>query len=260
MLGHPVPGGYARRMPPAKRIPDPGFAGDDGSADPRLSTALLACAENPGRLPEVLAALHAARVLAPVVAVLGESGTTEAGLRVDKTSDIALPVLVSGDGERAVPVFTDLAAMARWEPTARPVPVEGVRAAAVALAEGAAALVLDLAGPASVTLGEPELRALVEGRGTVPAYVDPALSGAVAARLAGDEAVRAAWLEPWPGVDARLTFAVADAADAAAVGARLADALRDLVGTAVRGLEVAVTADPGAAPRGGATVLRSSPG
>ena len=237
-------------MPPTKRIPDPGFAGDDGSADPRLAAAQQAYVDDAGRLPDVLAALHTARVLAPVVAVLGESETTEAGLRVDKTSDIALPLLVSADGERAVPVFTDLAAMARWDPAARPVPVEGPRAAAVALAEGASALVLDVAGPQPVTLGTPELRALVDGRGTVPAYVDRELCDVLVRSLGNDETVLGAWLGPAGGVDARLTVALDPSADRDAVGARLAGSLRDQLGGAVRGLDLALEAGVPAAPVG----------
>jgi hypothetical protein len=130
-----------------RSIPDPGFAGDDGSADADLVAAVAAHAADPARLPEVLAVLHRARVLAPVVALLGETGTTAGGLVHDKTADIAVPVLVDPEGARALPVFTDLSALARWDASARPVPVAGPRAAQVALAEGAQALVLDLAGP-----------------------------------------------------------------------------------------------------------------
>ena len=121
----------------------------------------------------MLAALHRARVLAPVVALLGETGTTAGGLVHDKTADIAVPVLVDPDGARALPVFTDLAALARWDPAARPVPVAGPRAAQVALAEGAEALVLDLAGPLTVTLPLPEVQALAEGRAAAPGLGRP---------------------------------------------------------------------------------------
>jgi hypothetical protein len=231
---------------PDKRIPDPGFADDDGSADPQLAAALRAHAEDGGRLPEVLAALHRARVLAPVVALLGETGTSEAGLPVDKTSDIALPLLVDTEGRRAVPVFSCLDAMARWDPSARPVPVLGPRAAAVALAEGAEGLVVDVAGPAAATLGGPEVRALAERRAPLPAYDDDALAGAVAAVLAGEPDVLEARLGPGPGVDAVLTLRLDPSAEAATVGARLAAALRaPAVGRqAVRGIDLALVPGP----------------
>lgn len=234
-----------------KRIPDPGFSGDEGAPDPALAAAQRAYADDPARLPEVLAALHRARVLAPVVAVLGESGTTATGLRVDKTADIALPLL-DADGDRAVPVFSGLEALARWDPAARPVPVEGPRAAAVALAEGAEALVLDVAGPHPVALGRAEVRALLDGRGTFPAYADEALASLLSGVLAAEPEVRAAWVAPAAGLDARLTVAVDPAADPAALGERLGQRLRALVSVAVRGLDVVLTGDdtppPGSRP------------
>ncbi len=202
-----------------RSIPDPGFAGDDGSADPGLVAAVAAHAADPARLPEVLAALHRARVLAPVVALLGETGTTAGGLVHDKTADIAVPVLVDPDGARALPVFTDLAALARWDPMARPVPVAGPRAAQVALAEGRAAR---------------------------PVWDDPEVAAAVAAVLEGEPAAWSAHLAPCAGRDARLTVVVDPDADRAALAARLGAAVASLpvVRGGVRGLEVALTVTP----------------
>jgi type III secretion system (T3SS) SseB-like protein len=236
---------YARAVS-SKRIPDPGFAGDEGHADPVLAAALAAAAQDPGRQPEVLAALHRCRVLAPVVAVLGESDVGASGLPRDKTSDIAVPLLGGADGRRALPVFTGLAALARWDPQARPVPVEGRRAAQVALAESAEVLVLDVAGPVTAVLETAELRALAEGRGAVPAYDDAELAAALSAVLAREEDVTAAYLLPQPGADARLEVAVAPpGGDVAGSGlpARLAGRLGELAAVraaAVRGLDLAV--------------------
>jgi hypothetical protein len=229
-----------------RSIPDPGYAGDDGSADADLVAAVAAHAADPARLPAVLAALHRARVLAPVVALLGETGTTADGLVHDKTADIAVPVLVDPDGARALPVFTDLAALARWDAAARPVPVAGPRAAQVALAEGAEALVLDLAGPLTVTLPLPELRALAEGRAARAVWEDPEVTAAVAALLEGEPAARSAHLAPYAGRDARLTVVVDPDADRAVLAARIGvevAALPVLRG-GVRGLDVAVVAAP----------------
>ena len=227
---------------PGREIPDPGFAGDDGRADPALSAALARDPGDPAYLAELLAALHQARVLAPVVALLGESEGTAGGLVRDKAADIAVPVLVEADGGRGLPVFTDLAALAAWDPTARPVPVGGSRAAQVALAEGADALVVDVAGPASATLPAPELRALAEGRGRRPAWDDPAVAAEVGAVLDREPSARSAHLRPSRGSDARLTVVLAPDADAPAVARRLADSVAGLpaVRAGVRGLEVLV--------------------
>ncbi|TSB13926.1 SseB family protein, partial [Streptomyces benahoarensis] len=76
-----------------KNIPDPGFSDDDGSADPALAAALAAYDRDRSAEPQLLTALSGARVLVPVVAVLGESETGPDGLRREKTSDMAVPTL-----------------------------------------------------------------------------------------------------------------------------------------------------------------------
>jgi hypothetical protein len=228
--------------PPARSIPDPGFAGDDGEPDPRLTAALEAAAADPARLPELLAALHRVRVLAPVVARPGETATTSSGLQHETSADIAVPLLLDGTGSRALLVFSGTPALARWDPAARPVPVLGARAAEVALAEGAEAIVLDVAGPHPATLPQPEVRALAEGRGRVPAWTDPVLQRAVAELLEGEPAARSAHLDPCAGADARLTVVVDPGVDRAAIGARLAGAVAAVpeIAGGVRGLEISV--------------------
>jgi hypothetical protein len=224
-----------------RSIPDPGFAGDTGVADSRLVAALERRADDPTRRPAVLAALHGARLFTPVVAVLGEVDRDADGRAHDKTSDMALPLLVADDGARAVPVFSSLATLAEWDPASRPVPVESVRAASVALAEGASAAVLDVASQHRVTLGLAELRALVQGRGRVPAYDDEALRVAFHQALRGVTDVRCAWLHPAAGVDARLILRAAAETPAERVAQDAARAVSDLVQrAAVRGIDLAV--------------------
>ncbi|EFH31974.1 predicted protein, partial [Streptomyces pristinaespiralis ATCC 25486] len=55
-----------------KNIPDPGFSDDDGTADPALEAALTAWSKDRGAEQPVLEALRGARLLVPIVAVLGE--------------------------------------------------------------------------------------------------------------------------------------------------------------------------------------------
>ena len=228
--------------PPARSIPDPGFAGDTGEPDPRLITALKEVAADPARLPELLAALHRVRVVAPVVAQVGETATTATGRLHEKSADIAVPLLLDGTGSRALLVFSGTPALARWDPAARPVPVPGPRAAEVALAEGAEAIVLDVAGPHPATVPLAEVRALAEGRGRVPAWADPVLQRAVAGVLEGEPTARSAHLDPCAGADARLTVVVDPGVDPAAIGARIAGAVAALpeVARGVRGLEITV--------------------
>jgi hypothetical protein len=225
---------------PSRRIPDPGFAGDTGGADPALADALEAVAADPGRAPEVLAALHGARVLAAVGAVATETAPGAGGHLADKEADIALALLDDGAGRRALPVFSSVATLARWDPRARPVPVDGPRAAAVAQAEGAQDLVVDLAGPVRVVLGEREVRALLRPLPTVPAYADEELARALRTVLGHEPGLSAAWIGPCPGTDGRLSVAVAVEQDPAAVAHAVAGRLAALARTTVLGLDLAV--------------------
>ena len=148
-----------------RSIPDPGFAGDDGAADPVLTQALVAYSADPDRLhPATLAALQHTRVLVPVVAVLGEVEYDEQGLPHDKTSDMAAVLMQGRDGRTALLAFTGTESLHRWNPEARPVPVPVAKAAEAALQDGAAALVVDVAGPTMFVVEEDDLRSLAEGR------------------------------------------------------------------------------------------------
>ena len=145
-----------------RQIPDPGFAGDDGAADPALSAALAAYAEDRDAHP-VLRALRESRLLVPVVAVLGEVEVDEHGLAHDKTSDMATVLLTGADGRQALLAFSSLATLAAWRPDARPVPVSAVDAAKAALSEGASALLVDVAGPVMFPVEGADLEPLAAG-------------------------------------------------------------------------------------------------
>ena len=120
---------------------------DTGAADAALADALSAYGADPASEPDVLAALPGARLLVPVVAVLGEVEVGPDGLRRDKTSDMAAVLMQGADGRTALLAFTSVDAMRRWDPEARPVPVSAATAAQAALQDGAEALLIDVAGP-----------------------------------------------------------------------------------------------------------------
>jgi hypothetical protein len=145
-------------------LPDPGFAGDDGTARADLVDALAAYDADPdARHDATLAVLQGARLLVPVVAVLGEAGYDERGLVHDKTSDLATVLVRGRDGRTALLAFTGTEALRRWDPDARPVPVTAAQAAEAALQDGAAAVVVDLAGPVLFVVDADDLRELAQG-------------------------------------------------------------------------------------------------
>ena len=150
-------------MDDERRIPDPGFAGDDGSADPAVVAAFAAYDGSTSRRADALSALVASRLLVPVVAVLGEVEVDDAGLAHDKTSDMAAVLLTGADGRLALLAFTSSGTLARWDPQARPVPVSARTAALSAVQEEAAALVVDVAGPHRFVVEGDDLTAVAAG-------------------------------------------------------------------------------------------------
>ncbi|MFF9067528.1 SseB family protein [Streptomyces sp. NPDC014891] len=224
-----------------KNIPDPGFSDDDGTADPRLAAALAAWAEDRTAHGPVLDALRDARLLVPVVAVLGEVETDENGLRREKTSDMAVPTLTAGD-RRALPAFTSIASLALWDPEARPVAVPLHQALQAAAHEKADTVVLDLAGPVPYQLTGPALLALAEGRASTDPLDDPAVREAVRAAVAAEPAVLRAHLGPG-AADGTLALVLDGGGSPAEAAQRVARALaadETLRARLVRGLDLAL--------------------
>jgi len=152
-----------------RTIPDPGFAGDDGSTDPEVAAALAAYDADPdARHAAALAVLQHARLLVPVVAVLGEVEHDEQGLAHDKSADMASVLMRGRDGRTALLAFTGQEALRRWDPSARPVPVPARLAAEAALQDGAEAVVVDVAGPVLLVVESDDLRELAAGHTLVP--------------------------------------------------------------------------------------------
>ena len=149
--------------PDAKRLLGPGFPGDAGEAAPAVARALAAYADRSGSYADALAALSEARVLVPVVAVLGDVEYDAQGLAHDKTSDMATVLLTGADGRQALLAFTSMTTLTTWQADARPVPVALRDAAKAALQDDAAALVVDVAGPVPFAIEGQDLTALAAG-------------------------------------------------------------------------------------------------
>jgi hypothetical protein len=234
-----------------KNIPDPGFSDDDGTADPALEAALAAWSADRTAEQPVLDALRGARLLVPVVAVLGEvEEDAETGLRREKTSDMAVPTLTAGS-RRALPAFTSIASLARWDPEARPVAVPLHQALQAAAHEKADTLVLDLAGPVPYQLSGPALLALAEGRTSTDPLADPAVTEALRTALAAEPAVLRAHLGPGRDSDGTLALLLAADTAPAEAGRRVAQALAAddvLRARLVRGLDLALLPAGAAAP------------
>lgn len=138
-----------------RRIETPdAFAGDDGRADPRWEPAYA----DPVSVEALLRS--GVRLLVPIVSVLDD---VDAQTGADKSSHMASVSLVQSDGRRGLLAFTGIEALARWDPTARPVPVTSHQVAAAALEEGADGVLVDIAGPVRFAIDGELLAELARG-------------------------------------------------------------------------------------------------
>jgi len=107
--------------------------------------------------------MQGARLLVPVVAVLGEVETDEHGRAHDKTSDMATVMLTGADGRQGLLAFTAMETLTAWRADGRPVPVSFRDAAAAAVSEGADALLIDIGGPHRFVVEGEDLASLAAG-------------------------------------------------------------------------------------------------
>ena len=170
--------------------------GDNGEADQGLVTSIRALASGAGSTEQVVAALSVARVLIPLLAELGESGEGAHGQTVDKSADLAIVTVETPDGQDALPVFSSVAAMSIWNPTARPVPVSAQKAAIAAVQEGNTRIVLDAANETEFVVRRPALAAIAQGL----AWVHPSR----------DQRVRQAFEDATDGIAEILSFELSD--------------------------------------------------
>jgi hypothetical protein len=172
------------------------FADDDGSTPPAFAEAIAtfrSLAEN----DEKRAAAHAAvidavrvsRFLIPLVAEAGDEGETEAGLRVDKTQELAIVRVTGPDGQTVLPIFSNVAAMSAWRADARPVPAEGRRAAVSALSDDCTWVVIDPTSDTELVVRHPALRAIASEEPWTPPHVDLAVREALHVAFSADSQI-----------------------------------------------------------------------
>jgi SseB protein N-terminal domain len=247
----------------------PQFPEDDGAADPVVAAALTAYAAGQCSEYSALTTLARSRLLVPVVAVLteatdstgqageeaepgGEGETAPgpaAGLRREKSTEMALPTLIGRDGRAAVIAFTSLDALARWRPDARPVPVPAASVWRAGI-QDASAVVIDVAGPVPVAVDGARLAALAGGRPVPMPHQDPDVLAALRAVLAGEPLIaQAALTTP----DQRIADGIQpEDADPAGPGTSGLD-ITGLDAAAPAGERVAETPDDSAAPAANGT-------
>jgi len=131
--------------------PNEAFAGDRGEADPVVRRA-LAAAGGGGADPylRAVAALGGARLLLPIAP--------------DADGDLSAVLTTAADGRTGLLVFTGQDALQAWNQSARPVPCTLDDVAATAVETGAEAILVDLAGPATLVIEAGLVAELAHGR------------------------------------------------------------------------------------------------
>ena len=87
---------------------------------------------------------------------------------------MAAVLMTGADGRQALLAFSSVAAMATWDPQARPVPILGRDAARATLDEGAAAILLDLANDTFTVVETDDVDHLAAGHRLVQSEAGPA--------------------------------------------------------------------------------------
>lgn len=189
--GHPAAGhGDSAGVPwEGRSFESNPHAGDDGSADPALLAALRRFRAGEGSQAEVVDAFRRARVLIPLIAEKGEEGIAPSGLAVDKTQELSIVTVAAPDGRRVQPVFSSVDAMQRWDATARPIPVEAVRAALAASAEDTDLIVLDPTSDTEFVIRRPAVWAVAQGHAWEPSFLSPEVFSALQESVAHELAV-----------------------------------------------------------------------
>ncbi len=170
-------------------------------------------------------AVRDARLLIPLVAELGDAGTNDAGLVIDKSQELSIVTVAGPDGRTVLPAFTSVDAMRAWDPAARPIPASGERVALAAAGEGTDLVVLDATSPTEIVIRRPALWAIARREPWRPAYLDEDVLRAFMDAAAPEPAVRAVQLAPGDP-DARLAgpevlahFSITDGLDRDALDA-----------------------------------------
>ncbi|MFF1878771.1 SseB family protein [Leifsonia sp. NPDC058230] len=162
--GHPWAG---------RHFDDNVFGDDDGDAPPELLAALASFHAGDAGPEAVVDAVRGSRLLIPLVAQLGEAGTNEHGVAVDKSQELAIVTVAGPDGRTVLPVFSSVAAMGAWNPQARPVPADGSRVALAAASEDTELVVLDPTSETEFVIRRPALWAIAQGLPWLPSHRDP---------------------------------------------------------------------------------------
>lgn len=164
------------------------YADDDGTARPELISAIEAFHQS-GNASEVFNEFAKSRLLIPLLADLGESEIGAHGQVVDKSADLSIVTVETPDQQTALPVFSSVETMQRWNPTARPVPASAVRVALAAASEGNTRILLDAGSPTEFAFRRAAIAAIAQEKNWAPPQLDQEVIIEFENSIAGEEMI-----------------------------------------------------------------------
>ena len=165
------------------------FAGDDGSAPEEFLKVISGFRAGELRQKAVVDVLRASRLLVPLLAQLGESDIGANGLKVDKSAELSIVTVKSPDDQDALVVFTSVAAMQLWNPSARPVPTDAIRVCLAAASQLSTRVVIDPGSETQFVIRRPAIARIAQSLDWQPAELNPIVKKIVAESVAGEKAV-----------------------------------------------------------------------
>ncbi len=167
---------------------------DDGSAPEKLIEAIRRFQSGELGEADVVDALRESRLLIPLVARLGAEGLDSHG--AEKSQELSIVTVAGPDGRTVLPAFTSVAAMAAWNPSARPVPATAPRVALAAASESTELVVLDPTSATEFVIRRPALWAIAQSQPWLPSYLDAKVLQAFMDAATPEPAVEAVRLAP----------------------------------------------------------------
>lgn len=165
------------------------FAGDDGSAPKEFVTAISGFRSGVLGQADVVDALRVSRLLVPLLAQLGASEIGANGLKIDKSAELSIVTVKAPDDQDALVVFSSVAAMQRWNPSARPVPTDAIRVCLAAASQLSTRVVIDPGSETQFVIRRPAIARIAQSLDWQPAELNPAVQKVVAESVANEQAV-----------------------------------------------------------------------
>ena len=165
------------------------FAGDDGSAPEEFVTAISGFRSGDLGQANVVDALRVSRLLVPLLAQLGESEIGANGLKVDKSAELSIVTVKAPDDQDALVVFSSVAAMQRWNPSARPVPTDAIRVCLAAASQLSTRVVIDPGSETEFVIRRPAIARIAQSLAWQPAELTPSVREVIERSVASESQV-----------------------------------------------------------------------